>query len=548
MVTIPSGPSVPLQPTQATRFSSPSVVPVQDATGRQIQQLGAATTQVAVQLGRLQQERQDRRNITFARELDAKYRATDTEDVDRFLALRGKDADDAFPGLLQSFDERTKAMLDEAENDEQRAMLELSRAQRREDFTSRAFRHYQGEVRRRESTAAEASEALSRSDAVTYFQDPQGDERQAARNQDLLNKAQADAIAKLRVNGVDTPEAIRAARLDVTTFVHSGRIDQMIADGNLDAAETYLGERRKDEIAPGTATDLQEKIRRAKAVQQSQREAFDTERQAAVLEIEMERLGLNQVESKQYLDSLLTSESNPISGEVHRLALTKRKSAIEAARETKRNEDNDIIDGLSQLWQTSTWLEFEDIGEDNLRVLDERALRHRAMGAFRSIRAEQLKSRLEDPEAQVRLSELRDFETIQETRAKLEDRLNQLKGSPIDSAVDLAVSPGQGKASQAPAAAQPSDAATKRKIEAIEQRLKDLSLAELVFYERRRYVGEPFAGSADDIDVGSMFWGLLKPIEKAMGAVQQTEAKPKVTPQVFKAWLRSQKKTMQGGR
>lgn len=250
-------PRVSQQQIQEPQQSATRVLPVQDQTGQQLQQVGEGMSQLAQQVGRIEMS-VDASRIKGA---DALLSESSRMKLQEFTAKAGRDAIDARGEALADFQRRRREIEGTLTTPRQREVFSEAAREREIRYAEVVDRHY-----RDQSRAYEIGEstALAESAMADYWQS--GDP--VYRNTAL---AEVERIGQIYGYG---PEQQAQARSQALTKLHEGALEILIRGGDTAQAAAYL-DGVEGEIAPQRRQAIRSAVDRATMADQSARIASD---------------------------------------------------------------------------------------------------------------------------------------------------------------------------------------------------------------------------------------------------------------------------------
>ena len=241
MPTVPTRPSLALQPAQQARYSAQGTVPVQDQTPRMLGQQAQAFQQAGQDWGRYAAETQRRADIAFTTERQTQAAEADLNDWSAYSQKQGKAAYDGFEDFRSTVQKRYEKIAETAENEQQRQWLKEHGQQQVLRMTERAMAHRDKEVAVwRVGSAKADSKQKIREYAATGT--PEALEGIVKSHQDLA-----------RLTGVDeTADAIGLA--------HIARTERLLGEGRTGEALAVLNE-HGSKIDPEALTKVRKQAR-----------------------------------------------------------------------------------------------------------------------------------------------------------------------------------------------------------------------------------------------------------------------------------------------
>ena len=230
-------------------FQAPSVEPMRDFTGEQLQKTGQAVQSFGTTVMKIADRLQGELDDAQVKELYNTFASTADEIETRYLTLKGRDAVDNAMKTRVDLDAAFKDVADKAQNDVQRIMLRNSANVRLRSANSSIIKHSLVEQREYDIKETGAKVDTLVNDAVRYsagFRNPQGDFAvyygAAKKEANLL----ADKLG-YEANSAQREQLL----LKATNSIHGQAVQAAIDGQNLDNARDYL-QRYGNEMNPET--------------------------------------------------------------------------------------------------------------------------------------------------------------------------------------------------------------------------------------------------------------------------------------------------------
>lgn len=262
----PMLPQVGQDPGQVVQYGAPNVAPVQDQSGRQLQQLGQALGQAGQDWQQLGAQIQQREDVAMATERDTLNAEMMAKNRSDYGAKLGKSAVDGFEDFVRAEKKRRDKLLSEAKTPGQRSILQRASAQRLEATIEWATSHRDRQMKEWQTGATSASAQQSIDDAVKYFGLPERDShfRTAV--------AQTEKLADLQ--GA-SPEQRALLVKQTKQQVHLGTLDALLAANKASEASAYLASPGiRSEIAPQELARAERTVKVAGVADKAQRTAM----------------------------------------------------------------------------------------------------------------------------------------------------------------------------------------------------------------------------------------------------------------------------------
>lgn len=230
-------------------FQAPTVEPMRDFTGEQLQKTGQAVQSFGTTVMKIADRLQGELDDAKSKELYNTFAAKADEIETRYLTLKGKDAVDAAMKTRVDLDAAFTDVVGGADNDVQRILLRNAANVRLRSANSSIIKHSLTEQRDYDIKETGAKVDTLVSDAIRYssgFRNPQGDFAiyygAAKKEADIL----ADKL------GYEKDSAQRQQLLlKATNSIHGQAVQAAIDGQNLDDARDYL-QRYGNEMTPET--------------------------------------------------------------------------------------------------------------------------------------------------------------------------------------------------------------------------------------------------------------------------------------------------------
>ena len=243
-------PTVPVSTQSVGQFSAPNVVPMQDATGPQLQNLGQSLQSAGKAATRIGADVQAELDQGFLMEADAIASEEVRKHVGELRQKAGLDAIESFEPLHRTLKDRLFNLRDSARSPQQRRAVDRLLAQRFSDASDAMVSHRDRAARDHAIGGAEASRLAAVNDYHAAIGNPE--------DMELARQIALDRTAELsRLRGEDGDMA-RLAMLDTTTRLHLGATSSLLQAGRSGDAEAYLaqwkGEMGAEDYAKAKAT------------------------------------------------------------------------------------------------------------------------------------------------------------------------------------------------------------------------------------------------------------------------------------------------------
>lgn len=258
-------PTVPVSTQSVGQFSAPNVVPMQDATGPQLQDLGQSLQSAGNAATRIGADVQAELDQGFLMEADAIASEEVRKHVGELRQKAGLDAIESFEPLHRTLKDRLFNLRDSARSPQQRRAVDRLLAQRFSDASDAMVSHRDRAARDHAIGGAEAS----RMAAVNDYHAALGNPEDMALARGLAMERTAE-LSRLR--GEDGDMA-KLAMLDTTTQMHLGTVEALVTAGRASEAGAYL-EQWKGEIGPLEAQRVARVVKRAGIDDKAQRLAM----------------------------------------------------------------------------------------------------------------------------------------------------------------------------------------------------------------------------------------------------------------------------------
>lgn len=257
MVTI-RVPGVAAQSINLPEAGAPQTVPMRDATGSQLMQLGQGVAEAGAGLQRVQHIASvlaSHENDARVKEADAAYSDELSGELDKFGQLVGRDAPDQLPAFQKRAEDARKRISSALANEAQRQRFDLA-ADRRRDLFLNAI----GSRAARELIIYHKAESQARRDASIRDYGQYQDDPSAA------EKFRGAALQEVRTLGrmagwADDSQQLKDALLEATTRMHAGVVESRLASGRAKDADAYLRE-HQGEIVPAALNELKTRVGR----------------------------------------------------------------------------------------------------------------------------------------------------------------------------------------------------------------------------------------------------------------------------------------------
>lgn len=258
-------PSRSLQAGSSPVLGAPDVLASPDVTGRQLQQIGEATTQFGVGTARAAGYLEDAAADAEADESLAVYAELQQKDLEGekgFLTLVGREAVVGVGAARKQLQARRQEVAASIKNPVARELFSQKVRGLELEGVSRIDRHHASSTRawRQGALASRLEMAVDRYRSTIQDPPPQangGPPRSAVHREVALRTAQELADAK----GLSDEER-QQLLLETTTKLHAGVIEDLLANGRADQARKYL-DGAGPELLPGAAAGLQKLVRTA---------------------------------------------------------------------------------------------------------------------------------------------------------------------------------------------------------------------------------------------------------------------------------------------
>lgn len=237
------------------RYEAPGTVPLQDQRAEQLQQLGRAMTVAGAQAMDVGEAQRFDYIAAQAREADALFSDQVRQLDSQYMGLVGKAAIDGRQAADKALEEQRQKIGGGLQDELARDVFEAAAERRRQSALSRWDGHQRQQTRAYEVGQAEASSKAAVEDYQRYVHtDPEA----AARHRDLA-LANSDTVAE-RMGA--SPAVRDAMRLETTTAMHAGVIDDLITQNDPGKARSYL-QANQGEMTRQTAARAQQVVDRA---------------------------------------------------------------------------------------------------------------------------------------------------------------------------------------------------------------------------------------------------------------------------------------------
>lgn len=246
-------PSVSQNPVNTGRYSAPGTVPLQDQTGEQMQQLGRGVMAAGVAAGEITQDLERQEEIE-AREADTRLSELDRNDYLNYRQLEGKAAVDGWKDAQQKLQDNRKAVGSELKSNRARAIFTASADKRYRSLSDAFVRH-----RDEQQKSWDVAQSNSRSMQGVLDYRARGDDEKAAAAARVIAITEKERVADLMGR---SPEEKRLMVQKVTTDMHSGRIDDLVAQNRATDARSYL-EKHRGEMDPDAANAAAKDVQHA---------------------------------------------------------------------------------------------------------------------------------------------------------------------------------------------------------------------------------------------------------------------------------------------
>jgi hypothetical protein len=230
-------------------FQAPSVEPMRDFTGEQLQKTGQAVQSFGTTVMKIADRLQGELDDAKSKELYNGFAAQADEIETRYLTLKGKDAVGAAMKTRNDLEAALTDSIGKAENDVQKLLLRNSASVRMRSANSSIIKHSLVEQRDYDIKETGAKVDTLVNDAVRYsagFRNPQGDFAvyygAAKKEANLL----ADKLG-YEANSAQREQLL----LKATNSIHGQAVQAAIDGQNLDTARDYL-QRYGNEMTPET--------------------------------------------------------------------------------------------------------------------------------------------------------------------------------------------------------------------------------------------------------------------------------------------------------
>lgn len=257
-------PSVNPQVASRGQFAAPAITPVNDQTGRQIQQAGAAVQQLGEGVFNIGAHLQTQFDIARAKEADNLAADTIRTELGAYLQTQGKSATgDARKRAFDSMRSKLSALDKSLGSAGQKTLFQRSVSSRMQEAAFRADEHLakQTMVYNLAETTTQANSELS--DAVDNYGNADFDVHKGNMERAIDDVADQKGWAK-------DSEQRKALHKDAATSLHSLVVDRLVTEGNMTEAAKYL-EAHGAEIEPGRRADLQKVVKKATVADRAQR-------------------------------------------------------------------------------------------------------------------------------------------------------------------------------------------------------------------------------------------------------------------------------------
>lgn len=230
-------------------FQAPTVEPMRDFTGEQLQKTGQAVQSFGTTVMKIADRLQGELDDAKSKELYNSFAAKADEIETRYLTLKGKDAVDAAMKTRVDLDAAFADVVSGADNDVQRILLRNAANVRLRSANSSIIKHSLTEQRDYDIKETGAKVDTMVSDAVRYssgFRNPQGDFAI------YYGAAKKEAEVLADKLGYEKDSAQRQQLiLKATNSIHGQAVQAAIDGQNLDDARDYL-QRYGNEMTPET--------------------------------------------------------------------------------------------------------------------------------------------------------------------------------------------------------------------------------------------------------------------------------------------------------
>ena len=254
MPTVPTRPSLALQPAQQARYSAQGTVPVQDQTPRMLGQQAQAFQHAGQDWGRYAAETQRRADIAFTTERQTQAAEADLNDWSAYSQKQGKAAYDGFEDFRSTVQKRYEKIAETAENEQQRQWLKDHGQQQVLRMTERAMAHRDKEVAVWRVGSAKSATELAVARSIDSF--GTDDERVA------LNDVVARSMEMADLQGLD--DGSRKLYVDSQLRrVVSGTVGKLLAEPGRTGELVAYWNKNKGVVPPDERTKLEQQVRGA---------------------------------------------------------------------------------------------------------------------------------------------------------------------------------------------------------------------------------------------------------------------------------------------
>ena len=256
-------PSVNPQTASRGQFVAPAITPVNDQTGRQIQQVGAAVQQAGEGVANIGVHLQTQFDVARAKEADNLAADTIRTELGAYLQTQGKAATgDARKQAFQTIRTKLSALDKSLGTADQKTLFQRSVSSRMQEAAFRADEHLakQTLVYNLAETTTQANSELR--DAVDNY----GNDDFAVHKGNMARAL--DDIADLKGWAKDSAQR-KELHQDAATNLHSLVVDRLVTEGSMTDAAKYLADNGA-EIEPGRRADLQKVVKKASVADKAQ--------------------------------------------------------------------------------------------------------------------------------------------------------------------------------------------------------------------------------------------------------------------------------------
>ena len=352
-------PTVSPQVGQSQQFSAPRTVPMQDATGEQLDQFGSNMVR-ASEVPAYFQDQQDDARVKEADALTAEAFRKILRGDGGYLHSSGKVALDGRDATVEAL-RKARSQAEKLLGNESQRVLYSTYAQKRLEAAQADIDGHYGRASQAYLDGQIVSRIkVSRLDAIDQFDEPvpQGPEGQKRAPWADVSAGVAvketNSLAETR--GV-SPEERKLMVLETTTAIHSGRIRKMVDLGKPDQANKYLSGIKEDELAPDEAGTLRRIVNQAtlddKSLTISSEVIDEARNNPELLKAQYDGTIAPRDQLLAVHENAMTRlwqkfESGEITGQEFKAARTEVDRAAAAEEQRMVGEENGMIDKWSQ--------------------------------------------------------------------------------------------------------------------------------------------------------------------------------------------------------